>query len=296
MPWYVWFILLLCAGVSAWCLTELGRKNHRLVRLQKALQDATLKIRQLEEDHLQKEVQRENTEDKLRSYLQLLDALINTMSNPVCFKDEQGFFQGCNQVFAENILGLTRDRIIGKRPQEMPEHVPPDLAATYQRQEMVMLAKGGFHAFEAQVLCADGVRRDYLFSLAPIKNRKGAPIGSVAVLSDLTEKNRAAQDRLQKEKLEGVLETAGGICHELNQPLQALSGYLEILAVKSDARPEAVAFIEKALAQTDRMRTITANLQGITHYETMAYAGNTKIIDIHKSSRQDIEERTEGTD
>jgi len=34
------------------------------------------------------------------------------------------------------------------------------------------------------------------------------------------------------------------------------------------------------------MRAITSQLQGITHYETTDYAGNTKIIDIHKSSQK----------
>ena len=108
--------------------------------------------------------------------------------------------------------------------------------------------------------CADGKRRDFLFSLAPVTDSHGEIGGSVAVLSDLTDKNRAAQDRMNKEKLEGVLETAGAVCHELNQPLQALSGYTEL------------------------MRDITDKLQGVTRYETTDYAGNTKIIDIHKSS------------
>jgi signal transduction histidine kinase len=102
----------------------------------------------------------------------------------------------------------------------------------------------------------------------------------------LTEKNRAAQDRMQKEKLEGVLETAGAVCHELNQPLQALSGYTELMAVKL-ADHEARAYIEKLLTQIERMRDITDNLQGITRYETTDYAGNTRIIDIHKASEKE---------
>ena len=105
----------------------------------------------------------------------------------------------------------------------------------------------------------------------------------MAVLSDLTEKNRAAQHRIQKEKLEGVLETAGAVCHEFNQPLQAISGYTELMAMKlegHDARP----YIDKLTAQIERMRDITDKLQGVTRYETKDYAGNTKIIDIHKAS------------
>jgi PAS domain S-box-containing protein len=286
MNLHEWFIIILFIGFLGLSIHGFWQKNQRMVKLQKALQLARLEINQLEEDHRQKEVQREKTEEKLRSYLQLLDVLINTMSNPVYFKDENGIFQGCNQVFARQVLGLTRDRIIGNRAQDLPEQIPPDLATLYHRQEMVMLGNADFHAFEAQVQCADGSRHDFLFSLAPIQNQKGNTIGTVAVLSDLTEKNRGVQDRLVKEKLESVLETAGGVCHEFNQPLQALSGNLEILAVKVNASSDVSDYIEKALEQIERMRTITDKLQGITRYETLAYTGNTKIIDIHRSSQQ----------
>jgi PAS domain S-box-containing protein len=297
MPFFFWFLFIFLIALAAWCGHVLWRKNQHLDRLKKALQENILKCRQLEEDLAQREFRRKNTEEKLRSYLHLLDALLNTMSNPVYFKDRQGVFQGCNQVFAKTLLGLTRDRIIGKRPQDLPGQIPPDLAAAYQRQEMVMFEKNGFHTFEAEVLCADGVRRDFLFNLAPSQNQTGKLLGSVAVLSDLTEKNRAAQDRLLKERLEGVLETAGGVCHEFNQPLQALSGYLEILAAKLIASPaETLVLVEKALEQIERMGSITAKLQGITRYETMVYTGNKKIIDIHKSSLQAVGEGADETD
>lgn len=285
MPIYAWITILLALGWGAWSACRLHQQKRRMAKLHSALQAANLHLRHLEAEHLQKEAHRENTEDRLRGYLQLLDALINTIPNPIYFKDVQGIFQGCNKVFAKNILGLTRDQIIGRRPLEMPDQIPPDLAATYQRQEMVMAQKGSFHSFEEQVQCADGSRRDFLFSLAAIQNPSVEPIGCVVVLSDLTEKNRAARDRLQKEKLEGVLETAGGVCHEFNQPLQALSGYLEILSAKAGSQHNGAQHIEKALAQIERMRSITAKLQSITHYETMEYADKTKIIDINKSSQ-----------
>ena len=83
--------------------------------------------------------------------------------------------------------------------------------------------------------------------------------------------------------MEGVLETAGAVCHELNQPLQALSGYIELMGMNLEGR-SAQPYIEKVTAQLTRMRDITRKLQGITRYETTDYAGLTKIIDIHKAS------------
>ena len=281
----MWIIFLLLLALATWCALRIRRQALRLEKLRRALNEAKLRLHTMEEDQHRRDTSRENTEDRLRGYLELLDAMINTIPNPIYFKDAQGAFQGCNEVFAKSVLGLTRDHIIGRRPQELPEQIPPELAATYQRQEWVMMQKGLSHTFEAQVQCADRRRRDFLFSLAPIQSEDGNPIGSVAVLSDLTEKNRAARDRAQKEKLEGVLETAGGVCHEFNQPLQALSGYLELLTLKIKSDEGAADYITKALDQIDRMRSITAKLQGITHYETMEYADKTKIIDIHKSSQ-----------
>jgi signal transduction histidine kinase len=114
---------------------------------------------------------------------------------------------------------------------------------------------------------------------------QGTLSGSVAILSDLTEKNRAAQNRMQKEKLEGVLEIAGAVCHELNQPLQAISGYTELITMKLEGH-EAHAYIDKLTDQIERMRDITNKLQGVTRYETKDYAGNTKIIDINKASEK----------
>ena len=278
-----WIVFAVVLGLATWASYQFRRRNLRIQKLKQSLLEINRQTHQQEAVHQQDRARWEQTEEKLRSFLKLMDTLMNTIPNPIYFKDADGVFRGCNQVFAEQILGLTRDRIIGKRLRELTEQVPADLAAVYQREEFKMVDKAGFHSFEAQVQCADGLRRDFLFSLAPIMVRNGDLDGSVAVLSDLTDKNRAEQDRMQKKKLEGVLETAGAVCHEFNQPLQAISGYTELMAVKlgdHEARP----FIENLTTQIERMRDITDKLQGVTRYETKAYARNTRIIDLQKAS------------
>ena len=282
----LWSISLLLGGLLVWSACAYRLCSQKLKQLDQSHQEAERKLREKEEQFRDHAAGREATENKLRSYLKLMDALINTIPNPIYFKDAEGVYMGCNRVFAKQILGLTRDRIIGARPEDLPGQIPPNLAALYRSEELRMIEKSEFHTFEAPVHCADGRHRDYLFSLAPVPDHQEGFSGSVAVLSDLTDKNRAAQDRIRKEKLEGVLETAGAVCHEFNQPLQALSGYTEMLAMQLAGR-EAYGFIEKLTTQIERMRDITDNLQGITRYETTEYAGNTKIIDLYKASEKD---------
>ncbi|MDX2452819.1 PAS domain-containing protein [Desulfosarcina sp.] len=279
----LWFLILLPVGLGAWGFHRYRQQDLKIQTLKQSLLEINQKTQDKEETHRQNQARWEQTEEKLRSFLLLMDTLMNTIPNPIYFKDAEGVYQGCNKVFAKQILGLTRDRIIGKRPMEMPDQIPADLAAAYQREEYKMIDKAGFHTFETQVQCADGQRRDFLFNLAPVVDSQGNLSGSVAVLSDLTDKNHAALNRMQKERLEGVLEIAGAVCHEFNQPLQTISGYTELMAMNLDGH-EAHAYIDKLTDQIERMRGITDKLQGVTRYETKDYAGNTKIIDINKAS------------
>jgi len=85
---------------------------------------------------------------------------------------------------------------------------------------------------------------------------------------------------LEEEKLKGVLEMAGGICHELNQPMQVVSGYSELLLMEIGKEDSAYPYIKMIKEQTDEMGSITRKLMRITKYETREYVEGSRIIDI----------------
>ena len=258
--------------------------RRRNMETHQELQSVKYRLGQINVNQQNEAAKRIETEEKLRGYLNLLDTLINTIPNPIYFKDEYGIYRGCNKAFAQRILGISRAEIIGRRSQDLTDQIPSELAALYQLNERKMLLKGGVQSFEAEVPCGSGIRREFLFSIAAVNNDDGHGIGSVGVMLDLSEKNRAARDRFQKEKLQGVLETAGAVCHEMNQPLQTILGHTELSL--ADISPDNPAYLSltKISKQIDRMAEITHKLQSITHYETMDYDSKTKIIDIHKAS------------
>jgi hypothetical protein len=104
--------------------------------------------------------------------------------------------------------------------------------------------------------------------------------------------NRQLKYRLQSEaesrnlaKLQGVLETAGAVCHELNQPMQAITGYSELLEKNLEKDSRHYDKAKAILKQVDRLSRITAKLMKITHYASKDYL-NGKIIDIDKASAQ----------
>ena len=96
------------------------------------------------------------------------------------------------------------------------------------------------------------------------------------------------QDALDRRaKIQGVLEMAGAVCHEMNQPLQAITGYLDLIMMEEDSRSQVYDRLQLMKDQIDRMGLITGKLMRITTYETREYTGGTKIIDIDKSAPED---------
>ncbi|MFZ7126585.1 MAG: PAS domain S-box protein [Desulfobacterales bacterium] len=281
---FLWVATILAAAAAFYEIGRRLRLVERLGRLRQTLQGEKKRIQELEANHGHEAAARRQTEDNLREYLQLLDTLINTIPNPIYFKDAEGVFRGCNQAFARKILGMTRDQIIGRRYEDMPDQIPPDLAAFLQNEENKMAGAAGVHSYETEIPCADGESREFLFNIAPVMDGGGKSAGSVGVMLDLTEKNRAARDRIEKEKFQGVLEIAGGVCHELNQPLQALSGYTELLQMEAGSNSKLTGLTDQILAQVERLAGITAKLQNLTRYQTLNYGNRARIIDIHRSA------------
>ncbi len=103
----------------------------------------------------------------------------------------------------------------------------------------------------------------------------------IATFADISLREVAQLEKLEKEKLQGVLEMAGAICHEINQPLQAIIGYSAMFDPPESITDKELKQIKD---QATRIGKITKRLSQITRYKTIPYPGDTKIVDIWGSS------------
>ena len=103
---------------------------------------------------------------------------------------------------------------------------------------------------------------------------------TIATFTDISQRKAIEKEKFEKERLQGVLEMAGAVCHEINQPLQAILGYSELLLMGSESRYIEQRNIQSIKSQAARIGKITKKLSGITHYRTVDYPGKSKIIDI----------------
>ena len=104
-------------------------------------------------------------------------------------------------------------------------------------------------------------------------------------LVELNRELKETQEKLiEKEKVSAGVEMAGAASHELNHPLTAILGNLQLVMSKLPEGDPLGKRVDKVLNQVDRMVEIVKKIGQITRYRTKEYAENVRIVDIDKSS------------
>jgi phosphoserine phosphatase RsbU/P len=95
-------------------------------------------------------------------------------------------------------------------------------------------------------------------------------------------------DMREREKLQGVLEMAGAVCHELNQPLQGVSGFSELLLHNLQPGDPNYTSLKNIQVGIDRIGELTHRIMNITHYHSKPYLER-RIVDIEQASQHEVE-------
>lgn len=185
---------------------------------------------------------------------------------------------------AERIFGYTKKEAIDKNLHRLlvPERHLETFMKGFKNFKETGQGRAVGKTTEMSALRKDGTEFPMELSLSAFQLQ--GQWHALGVVRDVSDRKQAEKDRLQKEKLQGVLEMAGAACHELNQPLQIMFGYNEFLIKNILDEHSLISTLNIIQEQIERMGAITKKIMKITKYETKPYAQGGIIIDIDKSS------------
>jgi two-component system, NtrC family, sensor histidine kinase HydH len=178
---------------------------------------------------------------------------------------------------AARMVGRPAAEMLGKKcsgfiyPDQPDAGVAADPESTCVRSEHILLKSDG-----TRIPVHKTVTR------AIIENRACA----IESFVDISEHKKTQAVLLERNKMRGVLEMAGAICHEMNQPLQVVSGFCELIRMDLDETSPIYGKFTTIRDQVAEMGRITAKLMGITRYRTKEYLEN-RIIDIDEASSRE---------
>lgn len=141
---------------------------------------------------------RKRAEKALMDNINFMNTLIDTIPNPVFYKDSEGLFLGCNVAYAQT-LGLEKEHILGQRLTELKSILGSDMAEHYHRQDLLLIKNPGVQAHEERVHCADGRQRDFVLFKATFTDAEDNVAGMVGIMLDITE-HKQAEKALKESK------------------------------------------------------------------------------------------------
>ncbi|MEW6214841.1 MAG: PAS domain S-box protein, partial [Nitrospirota bacterium] len=130
--------------------------------------------------------EQKKAEKKAREQYRFIQTLIDSIPTPVFYKDRNHQYLGCNKAF-EQILGLSKEQIIGKTVLEMSSDTDPQLHFEIDQE---LLNKGGSKQYESTLKTASGDHKQLMNFKATFKDESGNIAGIIASILDITEHKR----------------------------------------------------------------------------------------------------------
>jgi two-component system cell cycle sensor histidine kinase/response regulator CckA len=180
---------------------------------------------------------------------------------------------------AEDLFGAPKERLLGKPLSEFLAPGDRDLFLIF----LADIFKIGRNEAILTIMDVNSKMHHLKCQAFLIKNN-GRANHIKCIARDVSRLISRQKEQTDNEKLQGVLEMAGGVAHKLNQPLTIINNLIdEILSgLQKDNRfyPKIV----KVHNQIKKMNDITDKLGRIRKYESMDYVAGIKIVDIEKAS------------
>ncbi len=140
------------------------------------------------------------------------DTILDNIADAVVAIDAQGTITAVNSAAIE-LLFLRDQKITGR----LYDDIFPD--------DAILLRESSRHGpveYREVTVRGDGASNLLAVSTSAVRNDNGAPDIFIAIARDLTEHRRALEQLQRKDKLTAMGELAGGIAHEIRNPLNAI--------------------------------------------------------------------------
>ena len=246
---------------------------------EEAYQRSDIEILNVASRNIALAIQRKEADDALKTQHQLLEKILESSLVGIALIENRIFKQVNNEIV--KLFGYNSKKEIEKKSLRMIYASEEDYVKVGQITRSI-LAKKNRANIEFNLIRKDGTSFPAQIVLICADTKNSSEL-TIDIMMDISERKNAQTERVKREKLQGVLEIAGAVCHELNQPLQAILGNSELIVMDRSDKKMVNKRLNNIIDQITKMGKIIKKVSSITQYKTVKYVGDVKIFDIWDS-------------
>jgi PAS domain S-box-containing protein len=189
---------------------------------------------------------------------------------PVAYQslDETGRLIEVNRIWLE-MLGYTREEVIGHGFVEFlaPRHRAENADESFARRFERFKQAGRVQGIEFEMLQKDGTPLIVNLDGSIGRDTQGNFIQTHCTLHNITRRRREEEARralelrlTQQQKLESIGTLAGGVAHEINNPINSILNYAQLIVDEAPAESRDRQWAGEIIQESERVAGIVRNL------------------------------------
>jgi two-component system sensor histidine kinase PilS (NtrC family) len=175
----------------------------------------------------------------------LNDDIVRSLSSGLLTTDLQGRIRTVNPIAAQ-LFDVEESDLVGKPVETL-------LPTTMPEDKRIFQAEG-------KAARPDGSRFPVGYSITPLINEDGSDVGQVMVFQDLTELSVLRDTAKRAERLAILGRLSAGLAHEIRNPLNSISGSVELVRESSRLDDQERRLLNVVLAETDRLNELVTTM------------------------------------
>lgn len=164
----------------------------------------------------------------------------------------------------EKITGYSREEAIGQNPRILKSGKHD---AKFYQQMWAVLTIGEVWSGHMINKRKDGTLYEEEASISPVRDAAGEIVNYVAVKRDVTQEVAQETQLRESQKLESIGTLAGGVAHEINNPINGIMNYAQLIAKRLAADSPLREHATEIMKETDRVSLIVRNLLAFARQE-----------------------------
>jgi len=210
--------------------------------------------------------------EQIQEHEQFLTDILNNLHHQLVVLNRERRVVLANQIFLDT-LGKAEEEVIGMHYGELCSSEDGKRSCPVDQ----ILCGEQMQPFVQEYRIGERQPRWFERSASSIRAENGQVEYVVEIIRDITSEHMLAIEKLESSRLQGIVELAGTVAHEINSPLFAALGTAQLLAEEHE-QTELGAELAVIIRNLKEIGSLTERMTSMTGFSSREYVGTRNIL------------------